>query len=431
MHMSKLGRGLRLAARCVAGTAVISGLALSSAAAQTKVRWLHVEQNPLVVEYWKEVAQDFEKANPGTTIEMQFLENESFKAKLPTLLQSADAPHLFYSWAGGVMRAQVDAGAVKDITKEMSGEWMDGLNPSAAKAFNHKGKFWGAPERMTRIEFFYNKALFRKAGVDAGQIRTWNDFLKAVETIKKAGITPIAVGGGEKWPVHFYWVYLAIRQGGQAAFQEATSGKGDGFAGPTFVKAGQLFKQLADLEPFQPGWQGTMWPATLGAFGDGRAAMVLSFSGTTPVLQRRNSASGQGIPDEELGTFSFPVVEGGKGLPTDTMGGINGWLVGRNAPKEAVDFLRFLTRAENQRKMGARNLYIPIAKGADAAITSPLLKASAEGLAASTYHQNFYDQDLGPAVGRVVNDTTTDLAAGHLTPEQAARAIQDAWELER
>jgi len=429
--MLKLGSGFRAVARAVAGAAIISGLALSSAAAQTKVRWLYVELNPGVLEYWKEVVQDYEKANPGTKIEMQFLENESFKAKLPTLLQSADAPHIFYSWAGGVMRAQADSGALRDITGEISGDWGNSLNPSALNAFRYKDKIWGSPERITRVEFFYNKALFRKAGVEAEKIKTWADFLGAVKTLKAAGITPIAVGGGEKWPVHFYWVYLAIREGGQAAFQEATSGKGDGFAGPTFVKAGQLFKQLTDLEPFQPGWQGTMWPATLGVFGDGRAAMILSFSGSTPGLQKRNSASGQGVPDEELGTFSFPIVEGGKGQPTDTMGGINGWLVSKSAPKEAVDFLRFLSSADSQRKMAGRNIHIPVAKGADAAITGGLLKVSADALSKSTYHQNFYDQDLGPAVGRVVNDATTDLAAGHLTPEEAAKMIQEAWLLER
>ena len=51
----------------------------------------------------------------------------------------------------------------------------------------------------------------------------------------------------------------------------------------------------------------------------------------------------------------------------------------------------------------------------------------AHNIAASKYHQNFYDQDLGPSVGRVVNDVTAEIAGGTMTPKQAAKAIQDAF----
>ena len=49
-------------------------------------------------------------------------------------------------------------------------------------------------------------------------------------------------------------------------------------------------------------------------------------------------------------------------------------------------------------------------------------------IAASTYHQIFLDQDLGPSVGRVVNDISVAVAAGEMSPEDAAAAIQQAWD---
>ena len=52
----------------------------------------------------------------------------------------------------------------------------------------------------------------------------------------------------------------------------------------------------------------------------------------------------------------------------------------------------------------------------------------ADDLAASTYHQNYLDQDLGPSVGRVINDMSVAVAAGEKTPEAAAAAIQEAAE---
>ena len=46
----------------------------------------------------------------------------------------------------------------------------------------------------------------------------------------------------------------------------------------------------------------------------------------------------------------------------------------------------------------------------------------------SDYHQIFYDQFLGADIGRVVNDVSTDLAAGMVTPVEATKQVQEAWE---
>jgi raffinose/stachyose/melibiose transport system substrate-binding protein len=50
----------------------------------------------------------------------------------------------------------------------------------------------------------------------------------------------------------------------------------------------------------------------------------------------------------------------------------------------------------------------------------------ADDLSKTTYHQNYFDQDLGPSVGRVINDVSVAVAAGQQTPEAAAAAIQEA-----
>ena len=94
------------------------------------------------------------------------------------------------------------------------------------------------------MAFFYNKKLFEKAGVKAEDIKTWDDFLAAVKKIKAAGITPIVVGAGEKWPMHFYYAYLVMRIGGEHALADAKAGKDGGFKGPTFVEAGKRLREL-------------------------------------------------------------------------------------------------------------------------------------------------------------------------------------------
>src|SRR5215468_5313825 len=157
---------------------IVVGLALgvASAAAQTTVKWLHIETNPAQVKIWEEVARDFEAKNPGVKVEMQFLENEAYKAKLPTILQSKDRPHIIYSWAGGVLKAQIEAGVLEDITAPMKG-YSDQLAPAAVSAFTEDGKIYGVPMVLSEVGFFYNKELMAKAGVDGSKIATWDELL--------------------------------------------------------------------------------------------------------------------------------------------------------------------------------------------------------------------------------------------------------------
>jgi raffinose/stachyose/melibiose transport system substrate-binding protein len=406
---------------------VVAGLALSvaSAAAETTVKWLHIETNPAQVKIWEEVARAFEAKHPGVKVEMQFLENEAYKAKLPTILQSKDRPHIIYSWAGGVLKAQIEAGVLEDITPAMKG-YSDQLAPAAVAAFTQDGKIYGVPMVLSQVGFFYNKDLMAKAGVDGTKIKTWDDLLAAVKAEKAAGVTPIVVGGADKWPLHFYWTYLTMRVGGKAAFEAAQRNENGGFAGETFVKAGELFKQLVDLQPFQNGFLGFKNQPAVGYFGDGKAAMTLAINNVY-LLQRVLAADKVGLSDDKLGWFDFPTVAGGKGDATDTLGGITGWLVTKGAPKEAVEFLKFFVSQDVQKRLAAGNFIVPVIAGADSGFTNPFMRTIAQNLAHSKYHQNFLDQTLGPSVGRVVNDATAEIAGGSMTPKDAAKAIQAAW----
>ncbi|MBN8890216.1 MAG: hypothetical protein BGP12_00855 [Rhodospirillales bacterium 70-18] len=422
---ARLGRRSLIAAAAL-GAFGRHGFVTPAEAAATMIRWLHLEVNPQILKIWNAAAVEFHAQHPDSEVRLQFLENEAFKAKLPTLLQSPDAPSMFYSWGGGVMRAQIETGALRPV--QMDDAWKARLNPAALSAFTSDGKIWGAPHQMALMDVYYNKTLFKKAGVAAEQIRTWDDLLAAAKALKAAGITPIAVGGGDKWPIMHWWAYLVVRAGGRQALDDAKAGRNGGFTAAPFVEAGRLLKQLADLQPFQPGYLGATFPQMLGTFGDGRAAMMLSFSGSY-ARQAHAAADGKGIAHDDLGLFAFPGVAGGKGLPTDTMGGMNAWLVSHTAPPQTDAFLNLLTSLKYQVETAATGIYMPSVPAANSAITDTLLQQPAAELAKSTYHQNYFDQDLGPDVGRVLNDQTTALVAGSITAEGVAKQIEEAWKL--
>ena len=400
--------------------------ALSAPAyAETHVTVLHVSDNAAQKAIWDQIANDYNAEHKGVKVEFKYLENEAFKAKLPTMLQADESrPDLFYSWGGGVMQAQDKAGFLKDVTKDVA-SWESELAPTAVDAFKVDGKVVGVPFEVGEVAFYYNKKLFEKAGVKAEEIKSWDDFLGAVKKLKAAGITPIVVGAGEKWPMHFYYSYLVTRIGGEHALADAKAGKDGGFKNPTFVEAGKRLQELAALEPFQPGYLSTKHAESSGMFGDGKAAMDLMGQWLLS-MQGPNSTSGKGLAEEDIGILSFPVVPGGKGKATDTLGGINGWLVSKSAPPEAIDFLKFFSQQTYAKETAEKAAYIPVVKGSESAFTDPLFKRLADDLSKTTYHQNFFDQDLGPSVGRVVNDVSVAVAAGQMTPEAAAAAIQEA-----
>ena len=71
--------------------------------------------------------------------------------------------------------------------------------------------------------------------------------------------------------------------------------------------------------------------------------------------------------------------------------------------------------------------YLPAIIGTDAYIQNPLFADVAKTIAGASVLQNFLDQELGPSVGRAVNDASVAIAAGDMKPEDGATLVQDAW----
>lgn len=427
-------RYVHLARRAVLALgASLLAMGASAALADSTIKWLHLETNPERLAVMEDIATQYETAHPGVQVELQFLENEAFKAKLPTLLQSNDPPSLFYTWGGGVLKEQSETGKIRAIDAALdanNGEWRNQLSQGAISGMTFDGKVWAAPFKSGVVSFWYNKELFQKAGVDGTAIKTWTDFTGAVQKLKDAGITPLACGGGDKWPIHFYWSYLSMREAGQAGFEAAKNGENDGFLAEPFIKAGQKLADLGKMEPCQDGWQGATWPETVPVFDDGRAAMILGFENmATPTSQAANATDGKGLSQDNIGRFPFPTIEGGAGLVTEDFGGLNGWVVTTAAPPETEDFVKFLTNADNMKRMAELG-DLPVIKGAESGVKDPTLQDAVAQMAKATWHQNYVDQDLGPNVGRVVNDMSVAVFSGEVSPQDASQQIQDAHAME-
>ena len=368
-----------------------------------------------------DIIAEYETAHPNVTIEPTILENEALKAKIATEMQAGNPPDLFQSWGGGVLAQQQEAGMVRAIDDEIA-DWKDTMNAAAMSIYQVGGKQYGIPYNFGLVGFWYNQDLFEQAGISAPPA-TWSEFLDAVGKLKAADITPIAVGAGDKWPAMFWWAYLSLRAGGQPALEEAIA-TGD-WTGDAFVTAGTELKKLIDLEPFQESFLAATYPQQAATVGNGKAAMEL-MGQWAPGVEKDNSESKEGIGDA-LGWFGFPGLEGGTGAATDVFGGADGFAVGRDAPPEAVDFLKFFVSLDVANRFASLNDgTLPPTNGAEKAVTDPFLTTVLQKRAESSFAQLYLDQATTPELGAAINDAIQGLFAGTLTPEQVSQAITDA-----
>lgn len=397
-----------------------------AAGEKVTVTWWHITTQEEQKAVWQKLADEYMASHPNVNLEITVLENEAFKTKLTTVMQSGEPPDIFQSWGGGVMNEYANAGLLKDITADLDadgGAWRNTFSPGALGVYSLNGKNYGVPWDMGMVGFWYNKDLFTQAGIDAPPT-SWAELLDTVTKLKAAGITPIAVGEGDKWPGHFWFAYLSTRLCGKDGFQAAALRTGGSFADSCFVEAGNKILELNALEPFQDGYLGATYGDEATAVGNGKAAMEL-MGQWAPAVQKDNSENKEGLGDK-LAWFPFPEIEGGAGAASDAFGGGNGFGIGKNASPEAIDFVKWLTSKEAQIACAEANFCIPVVAGGEEGLSDPFLLTIQKTLAEAEYFQLYYDQALPPATGSVVNDSVQGIFAGSLTPEQAAQAIEDS-----
>lgn len=397
---------------------------------KVKIRWWHIwEAEGAEGANWQKLADEYMAAHPEVEIEITIITGDPYKDKLATNMQAGDPPDLFQTWGGGVLWQYADAGLVKDLTEELARDgWGDSFLPGPMAVYQKDGKIYGVPWRFGMVGIWYNKALFEQAGIEETP-KTWDEFLGVVQQLKEAGITPIALGEKDKWTGHFWWSYLAVRNAGQEGFAKAQNREG-AFTDPAFITAGTQLKQLIDLEPFQEGYleQG---------YGDQQVVMAKEQAAMELMGQWAFGAN-SGVAEDNLdnyiahtGWFPFPMVEGGAGGAADAFGGGDGFAIGKNAPPETIDFVKFLTSKENQMAMAeAGTAVLPVVKGVESAVKEPVMQTVLQHFGQAEYLQLYLDQYLPPAVGLAVNDHVQELFAGVKSPEEVSTAIEEVAETE-
>ncbi|GGM57645.1 sugar ABC transporter substrate-binding protein [Dactylosporangium sucinum] len=391
--------------------------------APVTLTWWHNGAQDPGKSVWQGIADEYSKAHPNVKFQVEPTQNEALKTKISVALQSPTPPNIFQQWGGGALATQVESGKLYDMTADTK-DWISSMGASA-QGWAVDGKQYGIPYDLHVVGFWYRKDLFEQAGI-AAPPKTMTEFNDAVTKLKAKGITPVSLGGKDKWPDAFWWSYFAIRECSLDVLKNTV--KSLKMDDACFVKAGEDLKKLIDSKPFQDAFLGT--PAQQGAgssaglVANGKAAMELQGDWELPTMIPLTEDKDYA---KKLSWFPFPEVEGGKGTPGTALGGGDGFSCSVKGGAACADFLKYIASTEVQTKLVTSNTAtLPANPAAISAIQDPSLKTVQEALNKAPYIQVYFDQALPTSVGQALNDAIADFFAGKGSPQGIVDAFNKA-----
>ena len=136
----------------------------------------------------KEILADFEKANPGITVKFN---NTGTAEKTSTALSNAiaagnGAPDVVMLEDPTVTQFAV-TGDLADLSQFGADKLADDFSAGPWNKLQYNNKPYALPIDSGPEMFFYNDAVFKKAGVDGTKIKTWDDYYEAAKKVKAAG----------------------------------------------------------------------------------------------------------------------------------------------------------------------------------------------------------------------------------------------------
>ncbi len=125
----------------------------------------------------------FEKKHPGTKIEDQLVSWVAVTQRLQAAMWSGvdlpDVVEIPIDTAGGYFRGPIDDVGFLDITERVkTAGLLDGMVASRFTSYTSRGHIFGVPHDVHPVMLAYNAEIFKKEGVDADSIKTWDDFIR-------------------------------------------------------------------------------------------------------------------------------------------------------------------------------------------------------------------------------------------------------------
>jgi multiple sugar transport system substrate-binding protein len=308
--------------------------------------------------HWEKAIQEmvavFEEENPNIKVQLIPVTYADKENLYITEIQAGSGPDLMHLH-GFSIRSFIEKGFLYDITPfiqqesdtEWGGEFIDTWYPQTIELMEYQDSYYALPSDFMAMVLFYNKELFREAGLNPEQPpNTWDEFLTYAQRL-----TRDRNGDGmvDTWG---FGTVGAVDPGFELRFTPILLSHGATYLTPdnkcsalnssAAKKAFDFYISLVtENEVVPPGVTAQKPGDVRQQMADEQIAMLLGSGWTVPIVSDLN-------PDlnaiEALAAAPVPILAG-RNVQKPTTAWISAWMINKNTkhPKEAWQLLKFLT----------------------------------------------------------------------------------------
>ncbi len=370
---------------------------------------------------------EFEKENPGVTVEPVFSGGYGdVKTAIQTTIDGGGQPPALAVLLAADLHDMINADYIiplDDFIAGMEGgqAYLDDFFPAFLEnSRTDDGKVWSIPFQRSAVVMYYNADLFKENGIEPPD--SWDALAAAGEKL--------AVHDGDnttrwgiEWPSGWpYWLFqpLAIGAGQNIVGDSSTEVF---FNDPKVIEAVQYYIDLSHVhKAMAEGVQG-VWGQAPSDLASGQTAMIVHSTGSLRSLLDQ--------VDFELGVMAVPGKE--KGSFATVPGGGNLYIF-KNVPAEqqaaAWKFVEFLSRPENAADFSINTGYIASRASAyDTDAMKAYIETTPQAAATRDVLQyagkEFSVQDLGE-IRNIFHDYLQKAYNGEMSAADAMAAAQEA-----
>lgn len=408
----------------LAATAVAATLGLGAARAQTtEISFFYpVAVGGAIAKTIDGFAADFMKANPGIKVTPIYAGTYQETLVKALTAHKSGTPPVTSVLLSTDMFTLIDEDAIVPIDNFVKTAddkaWLSSFYPAFMMNSRTGGKTWGVPFQRSTVVMYYNKDLFKEAGLDPNKPpQTWADLKAAATKLTKKD----ASGKVTQWGVQIpssgfpYWLFqtLTTTNGAILANEAGTQVK---FDDPKVIEALQYWVDLGKAGVHPPGV--VEWGTTPKDFFEKKVAIMYTTTGN--LTNVKNNAKFD---------FGVAMIPGNtrKGSPT---GGGNFHIFKKASPAQqeaAFKFIKWVTQPERAAQWSMDTGYVAVSSAAYGTDTlrkygrdfPPALVARDQlehSVAEFSTHEN-------QRVTKALNDGLQAALTGTKTP---AQAMQDA-----
>lgn len=419
--------------------AVMGAMALNLTAFKANTTGMASKKEPVtlrIATYWvgtlpeaafmKKLVEEFPKSKLGEGVKIELEEipgADAYAQKMKLLISAGDLPDIIQATGANYLDLAVKSGKVADLTSYFNKDkqWK-GLFDQKSLDYNTRNKkIYAVPYTKEVCTMFYNKELFKKAGI-AKFPQTWDEFFQVCGKLKAAKITPIAMDSAEYGWFTSLMLCSMIGTNGKSGNAWMNTRFPKNYNTPEVISAlaniQKLFKEYTTKDAV-----GGNWVVPTNHFEKGEAAMIPNGPWMVPDFKDTTKVDAGFYDNIEVAAFP------GNGIISVPQ---FGEMIGAKDPAKiqaAVNFEKFKTSVENQiayMKITGNIYESPKIAAPKALIKeNPLLGKIIDiaGKTKVTYGENqalWYPNTLD-----ALSNLLPDLAFGKLSPEAMAKRLTD------